>query len=150
KRGSGNVMFTTDPQELPRLFTEDTKSVARSTFIENDPETQPNGIPGESLPDAAWWGNWRQQTFPSGGGYSLSYLKPRATIAVTSRDEYAAPWSAFWYHGLGRAAAITLEVDGKHSGAFGSWEAYNEFVITHARWLLGSDDPADVYVRLQQ
>ncbi len=146
KRGSGNIMFTTDPAELPRLFTEDTMSVARSSFIEKDPETQPNGISGSPLADAQLLGNLNLGAFPTVDGYNLSYLKPDATAAVISSDEYAAPWAAFWYRGLGRVAAVTLEVDGEFSGQFGQWDSYDDFLITHARWLLGGDDPDDVFV----
>src|SRR5690606_18551315 len=69
-----------------------------------------------------------------------------ATAAVISSDEYAAPWAAFWYRGLGRAAAITLEVDGQFSGQFGRWDSYEDFLVTHARWLLGGEDPDEVFV----
>jgi Mg-chelatase subunit ChlD len=144
--GSGNIMFTTDPQELPRLFTEDTMSVARSSFIEKDPEVQPEGIPGAPLADALLLGNLDLGGFPTTDGYNLSYLKPDATAAVISSDEYAAPWAAFWYRGLGRAAAITLEVDGRFSGQFGRWDSYEDFLVTHARWLLGGEDPGEVFV----
>lgn len=150
KLGGGNVMFTSDAQELPRLFTQDTMSVARSTFIENDPETQPDGIPGELLPDARLMGELDAGRFPNAGGYNLSYLKPDATMAVVSRDEYTAPWSAFWYRGLGRVAALTLEVDGKHTGRFLDWDGYADFLITHVRWLLGGERPDDVFVDLRR
>ncbi|MCA9075121.1 MAG: VWA domain-containing protein [Planctomycetaceae bacterium] len=149
-RGSGNIMFTTDPSELPRLFTEDTMSVARSSFIEKDPETQPNGIDGTPLADAQLLGNLPLGAFPTVDGYNLSYLKPDATAAVISADEYAAPWAAFWYRGLGRVAAVTLEVDGQYSGRFGRWDSYDDFLITHARWLLGGDDPDDVFVDIDR
>jgi Mg-chelatase subunit ChlD len=146
KRGGGNIMFTEDAEELPRLFTEDTMSIARSSFIEADPATQPGGIGGELLADGRLLGNLGQGTFPTVGGYNLSYLKPDATSAVTSTDEYLAPWAAFWYRGLGRAAAITLEVDGEYSGGFGNWDHYDDFLITHARWLLGGEPPDEVFV----
>lgn len=149
-RGGGNVMFTEDPEELPRLFTEDTMSVARSSFIEADPETQPGGIGGELLPDGRLLGNLGQGDFPLVDGYNLSYLKPDATSAVTSTDEYAAPWAAFWYRGLGRVAAITLEVDGEFSGNFGTWEHYDDFLITHARWLLGGEPPDEVFIDIER
>ncbi|HSG69032.1 MAG TPA: VWA domain-containing protein, partial [Planctomycetaceae bacterium] len=149
KLGSGNIMFTEDPEELPRLFAEDTMSVARSTFITPD-ETQPNGIPGAILPDALLLGELGSGAFPGVGGYNLSYLKPKATSAVISQDEYQAPLSAFWYRGVGRAAALCLEVDGQHSGQFGRWENYEDFLITHARWLLGGNNPNDVFVNIER
>jgi Mg-chelatase subunit ChlD len=164
-RGRGNIMFTDDAEELPRLFTEDTMSVARSSFIEKDPTTQPDGIPGALLPDSRLMGNLLGTTpgvpdagsvrdaarsFPPADGYNLSYLKPEATAAVVSQDEYAAPFAAFWNKGLGRAAAITLEVDGNYSGAFGRWDHYDDFLITHVRWLLGGNDPGDVFVDIDR
>lgn len=151
--GKGNILFTEDAKELPRLFTEDTMSVARSSFIEKDPMTQPDGIPGAMLPNARLMGDLLdigREGFPGVDGYNLSYLKPDATVAVQSADEYSAPWSAFWYRGLGRVAAVTLEVDGQFSGPFGRWARYDDFLITHGRWLLGIDSPPDAYIDLRR
>lgn len=146
KLGKGNIMFTEDAEELPRLFTQDTMSVARSSFVKKDPSAQPAGIPGTIAPSAQLMGEYVSGKFPNADGYNLSYLKPEATLGVVSQDEYAAPWSSFWYRGLGRVAAITLEVDGQHSGPFGKWEDYADFCVTHGRWLLGTDDPDNVYL----
>lgn len=150
KLGKGNIMFTEDAEELPRLFTEDTLSVARSSFVKKDPETQPGGIPAEITAGAQLMGEVISGRFPATDGYNLSYLKPDATLGVVSQDEYAAPWSAFWYRGLGRVAAVTLEVDGQYSGDFGRWDEYADFAITHARWLLGGSSPDDVYLKLER
>jgi Mg-chelatase subunit ChlD len=150
KLGRGNIMFTDDAEELPRLFTQDTMSVARSSFIKKDAANQPAGIPGQVLPSALLMGEFAAGKFPNVDGYNLSYLKPDATLGVVSQDEYAAPWSAFWYRGLGRAAAITVEVDGQYSGAFGQWDEYSDFAITHARWLLGGDASDDVYLKMER
>lgn len=148
KLGGGNVMFTSDAEELPRLFTQDTMSIARSTFVKKE-ETQPAGIPGVMVPESRLLGELGSGAFPAIDGYNLSYLKPDATAAVISQDEYNAPWSAFWYRGLGRVAALTMEVDGQYSGQFGTWEGYSDFLITHARWLLGGDNPNQLFVDIQ-
>ena len=149
KLGHGNIMFTTDAEELPRLFTEDTMSIARSSFVKKDEKTQANGISGKLLADARLMGELKPGSFPNVDGYNLSYLKPNAKMGVVSQDEYAAPWSAFWYLGLGRAAAVTLEVDGAYSGQFGRWESYSDFLVTHARWLLGGDQPDAAYLKVE-
>jgi uncharacterized membrane protein len=150
KLGSGNIMFTSDAEELPRLFAQDTMSIARNTFIERDPDSQPAGIPGTRVPDALLMGNLGSGSFPHAGGYNLSYLRPEATAAVLSQDEYQAPWSAFWFRGLGRVAAISLEVDGSFSGEFGTWDQYENFLVTHVRWLLGGGDTNDVFIKVEQ
>jgi Mg-chelatase subunit ChlD len=149
KRGGGNILFTEDAQELPRLFTQDTMSIARNTFIKRSDE-QPNGIPGRILPQSQLLGELGSGSFPAVNGYNLSYLKPDATAAVVSQDEFLAPWSSFWYRGLGRVSALTLEVDGRFSGGFGRWEGYEDFLITHTRWLLGGSNPNDVFVTLER
>jgi len=150
--GKGNVLFTDDAEELPRLFTQDTMSVARNTFLTaGDGQTLPGKLVPESrLLGPLFEGNGGEGTLPDVGGYNLSYLKPDATLAAVSRDEYAAPWSAFWFRGLGRAAALTFEADGPHTGPIGSWERYDEFFATHARWLLGGDEADAAFVTAER
>jgi len=150
KLGGGNIMFTSDAEELPRLFAQDTMSIARNTFVESDPDSQPDGIPGTRVPDALLMGNLGNGPFPTAGGYNLSYLRPEATAAVLSGDEYQAPWSSFWYRGLGRVSALSLEVDGSFSGQFGTWEQYEDFLVTHVRWLLGGGNSNEVFVKVEQ
>ncbi len=108
------------------------------------------GIPGKLLPDALLMGDLGRGAFPPTKGYNLSYLKPDATGAVISTDEYNAPWLAFWYRGLGRVAALSIEVDGPNSGPFASWDNYADFLVTQTRWLLNSASPDDVFVTMQQ
>lgn len=145
--GKGNIMFTDDAQELPRLFTQDTMSVARNTFLTGG---EGQTLPGHLVPDSRLMGELGEGRLPDVGGYNLSYLKPDATLAAASRDEYAAPWSAFWYRGLGRAAAVTFEADGPYTGPIGSWEGYDDFFVTHARWLLAGDKPGEAFVTAER
>lgn len=147
--GGGNILFTDDPQELPRLFTQDTMSVARNTFLTAGDE-YPQGFPGRLLPDIRLLGGFEPRGFPPVGGYNLTYLKPDATAGVVSQDEYSAPWSAFWYRGLGRVAALTVEVDGPFSGPFARWEHYEDFLITHARWLTGGGSTNAAFVDVER
>lgn len=150
KLGGGNIMFSNDPEELPRLFTQDTMSIARNTFIKHDKEVHPaDGIHGKILGDARLMGDFGSSAFPPTLGYNLSYLKPEATGAVISTDEYNAPWLAFWYRGLGRVAALSIEVDGPNTGPFKSWDDYADFLVTQTRWLLNSASPDDVFVTTQ-
>lgn len=150
QRGGGNVLFTNDPQELPRLFTEDTMSVARSTFVEANPETQPEGIFGELLPSSRLLGDLGTGTIPPVLGYNLCYLRPQATRIVTTQDEYTAPLSAAWHHELGRVVALTLEVDGEFSGRFGTWDAYADFLVTHVRWLIATESTNDAFLSVRR
>ena len=80
-------------------------------------------------------------------GYNLSYLKPDATAAAYSGDEYAAPLVAFWQRGLGRAAAVSFPLGGEFSQRARAWPQYGDFLQTLARWLMGSDVPAGLALR---
>ena len=149
KVGGGNVMFASDARDLPRLFAQDTINVARNTFIRKT-DKQPAGIPGRRRSGPHLVGDLGDRPFPNVDGYNLSYLRKEAQVAVVSYDEYRAPWSAFWNRGLGRSAAITWEVGGKFTGNFARWPSARGFLLTHARWLLGGDDPRNIFVRLDR
>lgn len=149
-RGEGTIMFTNDARELPRLFTEDTMNAAQSSFVTADPRTQPGGIPGQPVSTIQLIGNLDFESFPSAGGYNLSYLRPDAMLGVVSNDKYNAPWSAFRFRETGRTVALTLEVDGEHTGQFGRWDEYANFLVTHARWLLSGEDSEGVFVDIDQ
>lgn len=71
-------------------------------------------------------------------------------MGLRSEDDYQAPWLAFWYRGIGRAVALTIEVDGKYSGQFANWEDYEDFLITPSRWILGGEENQNFFVDVQQ
>lgn len=150
--GGGNAMFTSDARDLPRLFTQDAMNVARNTFLRKDDE-HPDGFAARRLKGPFLVGDLGDGPFPNVDGYNLTYLRTRAhtaQAAVVSGDEYKAPWTAFWHRGLGRVAALPIEVDGKHTGAFGEWPQAPDFLLTHARWLLGGDDPRRLFVEIER
>lgn len=149
-RGNGNINFTNDPLDLPRLFTQDTMSMTRNMFLTKATEDRLDGFPGKVLPDVRLLGDLGVGDVPSVDGYNLTFLKPDATQGAVSLDDNNAPFSAFWYRGLGRVAAITLELDGQYSGQLSNWDQYESFVLTHARWLLGDEEAQDVFVSMQQ
>ena len=150
KRGNGTCAFSTDPLDLPRLFTQDTMNVTRNMFLTKESEEAPLGFSGSVVPGIQLLGAMPTNSFPSVDGYNLTFLKSDATQGIISVDENQAPFSAFWYRGLGRVVAIPLELDGEFSGQMGTWTGYEDFVISHARWILGEKGTPDVYVSLVQ
>ncbi|MFO0878548.1 MAG: VWA domain-containing protein [Gemmataceae bacterium] len=136
KRGKGRVFFTDKPEELPRLFAQDTFVVARNTFLEEPVKIR--HMPGlttmmeQSLPSPAGLGL---------GGYNLCYLRPGATIGTITLDEYKAPVVASWRAGSGRVVCYTGEADGKFAGAMAQWEHAGEYFTSLARWVAGAANP---------
>ena len=134
RRGGGECYFSNDPDEIPRIFAQDTFTIARSTFI--DEPTPFAFTAGYSL-----LGTPPVATPPSLGGYNLCYLRPQANLAAVTGDEYKAPVVASWNAGNGRVLCYLGEADGKYSGDFAKWNQAGEFYATLARWVAGKHQP---------
>ncbi len=140
KRGNGRIFFNQDANELPALFAQETVAVARSTFIEEPVAVK--GTPGW-LEMAAGAIDW----LPQVDGYNLSYLRPGASQALVSGDDYAAPMLAFWQRGAGRAASVSFPLGGDFSQLTRDWPGYGGFVRSLARWLMGEAIPPGLGLR---
>ncbi len=140
KRGNGRSYFDPNPEELPTIFAQETVAVARSAFLKDPVDVQPaSGWAEVAAQPLAW--------LPTVDGYNLSYLKPDATAALFSRDEYQAPLVAFWQRGVGRAAAVTFPLGGDFSQRVRAWSAFGDFSRTLVRWLLGQETPPGLGLR---
>lgn len=132
-RGGGDCYFSSNPDEIPRIFAQDTFTIARSTFVD---QASPFSITaGYSLLGMPPTG-----TPPSLGGYNLCYLRPEANLAAVTHDEYKAPVVASWNAGNGRVLCYLGEADGKYSGNFAKWDQAGEFYSTLARWAAGKHE----------
>jgi len=149
KRGKGRVMFTQDARDLPRLFSQDTMKLTRNMFLRKN-SSHPRGFSAKRVGGPHLIGNLGRGAFPRSDGYNMSYIKPDAFPTVISDDEFKAPWSAYWYRGLGRVAAITIEVEGLYAGEFAKWAQYSSFLGVHARWLMGTGNPLDVFMESER
>ena len=128
RRGNGTIMFTTDPNALPRIFCQDAIRVARKTFVEEK-------VGARVTPAIAQFGRLGVKTFPSFLGYNLCYPKEEAAQAVITTDENTAPVLSAWQRGLGRVAALTCEADGAYSGELGAWPEYKPFFSSLVKWV---------------
>jgi len=131
KRGNGEVYFTSDPTELPRLFAQDTFTVARSTFVEEL-------TPFSFTPDMRSITDKMNAVVPPGvGGYNLTYARPQADLGAVTGDDYKAPVVAKWYAGSGRVLCYTGEVDGEFARPMADWDQVGHFYSSLARWTAG-------------
>ena len=134
KRGGGDCYFSDNPDEIPRLFAQDTFTVARSTFV--DTPAAFSFTAGYSL-----LGAQPVVAPPLLGGYNLCYIRPQANLAAVTGDEFAAPVVASWNAGNGRVLCFMGEADGKFGGDFAKWNQAGEFYATLARWVAGKRRP---------
>lgn len=136
--GRGEVYFTTDPADLPRLFAQDTLTIARATFVEEPTATA-------VLPDLFGLGELALDGFPRLAGYNLTYLRPSGVAGVATTDDYRAPVFAFAYQGIGRTAALCAQIGGTYGQALARWDGFGGFAVTVVRWLVGQEPPTDVF-----
>jgi hypothetical protein len=140
--GKGRIFFNANPSDLPALFAQETVAVARSAFLDE---------PVKILPTAGWL-QLAAKPIPwpdSVDGYNLSYLKPDATAAAFSGDEYKAPLVAFWQRGAGRVATVSFPLGGDFSEKVRGWDKYGDFAQTLARWISGNELPPGLGLRVQ-
>ncbi|MEM1059332.1 MAG: VWA domain-containing protein [Verrucomicrobiota bacterium] len=139
-RGNGRIFFNDNAGDLPTIFAQETVAIARSAFID-----EPVGM----KPTASWL-QLAARPFawpPEVDGYNLSYLRPEASSAANTTDEYNAPLIAFWQRGAGRAAAVSFPLGGKHSALIRAWPQYGDFVQTMGRWVIGNELPPGIGIR---
>ena len=140
KRGGGRIFFSNDPTTIPNLFAQETVAVARSAFITDPVGTTSTNRWSEIAEQSMKWPN-------SVDGYNLSYLKPNATAALLTNDEYNAPLIAFWQRGLGRSSALSFPVSGGHSQTVRAWSDFKVLFKTLSRWLIGSSLPQGIGIK---
>ncbi len=132
--GGGECYFSDNPDEIPRIFAQDTFTIARSTFVD-----QPT--PFQTTAGYSLLGAQLNSAPPQLGGYNLCYIRPTANLAAITSDEYKAPVVASWNAGNGRVLCYLGEADGKYSGDFAKWNQAGEFYATLARWVAGKHEP---------
>ncbi|MDR0610316.1 MAG: VWA domain-containing protein [Planctomycetaceae bacterium] len=130
KVGGGNIYFTEQANDLPRLFALDTFTISRSTFLEEPAPFHFTGgittLTGTTLTAP-----------PTLGGYNLCYAKPGALISAVTDDDYKAPVIASWQAGLGRVLCYTGQVDGSYTGQMADWQDYPSMLVSLGRWTAG-------------
>lgn len=126
-RGNGRIYFAEDVTSLPRIFSQETIAVARSTFVEETVDTKLGS-------DLAQLGKLPVADVPRIGGYNLTYVKPQASVGLRTGDGNEAPVAAFWPRGAGRVAALTAEVDGAYTGPFRGWGGQRALLTQLVKW----------------
>jgi uncharacterized membrane protein len=140
KLGKGRMFFSDNPVDLPKIFQQETVTIARSAFLREPFPVRPTGRWLEISPKAIDWP-------ASLDGYNLSYARPDATVSLASGDEYLAPLVAHARRGLGRTMAISFPITGEASAATRNWPAGADFLQTCLRFLIGPQLPPGIALR---
>ncbi|MEO8616085.1 MAG: VWA domain-containing protein [Luteolibacter sp.] len=140
KLGNGRIFFSNEPMDIPKIFAQETVTIARSAFIKDPVGAQATGRWSEISPKPTDW-------FKQVDGYNLSYAREDATVSLVSTDEYLAPLVAHSRRGLGRSAAVSFPLGGGFSESLRTWPGYGDFLQTMGRFLMGQDTPPGIALR---
>ena len=140
KRGNGRIFFSDQPMDIPKIFAQETVTIARSAFIKDPVGVQATGRWAEISPKPIDW-------FKQVDGYNLSYAREDATVSLVTTDEYVAPLVAHARRGLGRSAAVSFPLGGEFSETVRNWPGYGDFLQTLGRFLMGEDTPPGIALR---
>ncbi len=140
KLGNGRMFFSNQPMDIPKIFAQETVTIARSAFIKDPVGAQATGRWSEISPKPVDW-------FKQVDGYNLSYAREDATVSLVSTDEYLAPLVAHARRGLGRSAAVSFPLGGGFSETARNWPGYGDFLQTLGRFLMGDDTPPGIALR---
>ncbi|MEO5716913.1 MAG: VWA domain-containing protein [Luteolibacter sp.] len=140
KLGNGRIFFSNEPMDIPKIFAQETVTIARSAFIKDPVGAQATGRWSEISPKPVDW-------FKQVDGYNLSYAREDATVSLVSTDEYLAPLVAHGRRGLGRSMAVSFPLGGEFSETARTWPGYGDFLQTTGRFLMGQDTPPGIALR---
>ncbi|MGA0369090.1 MAG: VWA domain-containing protein, partial [Kiritimatiellia bacterium] len=141
--GQGRLFFNQDAATLPAVFAQETVSVSRSAFLEDQTAAEPLAGWQELAAGALDWP-------PQVDGYNLSYLREGAAESLRTLDRYAAPLLAHWQRGAGRVVAVSMPLGGPFSQGMRDWSEYGDFVRTLSRWSMRGEMPSGLALRLHR
>ena len=136
EKGGGRVVFAIEPDDIPRLFAQETMVVARSSWVDQRVRLQAqNGVATVLGPAAIPAGAW-----PEVPGCNLSWPRPRAQVLALAPADPTVPAVAAWRCGAGRSAWIGLDCDDEAAPELRAWPGYSPLLAGLARWCAGAGD----------
>jgi hypothetical protein len=116
--GKGRFYHTTDPQDVPQIFTKETMTASKSSLIEEP--FLPQVLRDEQVIRGIDWKN-----APFLFGYIVTTPKPTAGVALLT--ERGDPLLASWRFGLGKSAAFMSDAKSKWAADWVRWPGYGQF-----------------------
>ncbi len=136
EKGGGRVVFAIEPDDIPRLFAQETMVVARSSWVDQRVRLQAqNGVVTVLGPAAIPAGAW-----PEVPGCNLAWPRPRAQVLALAPADPTVPAVAAWRCGAGRSAWIGLDCDDAEAPELRAWPGYSPLLAGLARWCAGAGD----------
>ncbi len=121
--GQGRYYYTEKPEDIPNIFTGETKIVARKIITEQ--VLQP------SVTDSTEILQGIEPDLPVIHGQVVTYPKPGADVPIRTVE---GPLLATWRYGLGRSVAFASDLSGRWGREWLQWEHYGQFLSQMVKW----------------
>jgi Mg-chelatase subunit ChlD len=138
--GKGRYYFTDDPASIPRIFTKEAFTTARS-FVVEEPF-----VPRVVVPHPVLRGSGG--ALPALDGYVASTAKADAEVVLQSHREE--PVLAFRRFGLGRTGALTTDLGQRWSASWLSSDPARTVLAQSVRWLSRRADSERLQVTMER
>ena len=122
--GKGRAYYTDDPDNIPKIFTGETRIITRKIITEKRMQ------PRITLQDEILQGI-EDPALPPVYGQVVTYPKPGARVLVETEQ---GPLLAAWQYGLGRSIAFTSDLSNRWGKDWIGWEHYGRFTSQMVKW----------------
>ncbi len=137
-QGNGRFYWTPDPYSIPRIFSKETSTVARTQFVEEP--FRPRLV---KKTQAVRGITFTQPLL----GYVSTKAKQGAEVILVS--EYGEPILARWRRGLGKTAVFTSDVKNRWGVQWVRWGQFPKFWAQVLRDLMRTDSQRTLPVELE-
>lgn len=140
--GGGRFYVANSPSALPRIFTSETRRVARPVVYENSSGFQAEiALSHEMLRGVS--------ELPSITGLVRTSAKDSPLVEVSlvsAKPESRTPVLASWTYGLGKAVALTTDAGARWARSWLAWPEYGRFFSQVVRWALRPGEDEERYI----
>lgn len=125
--GRGRFYYTEDFMQIPRIFLEETKTIAKTNIVEK--KIRPTLLKKGDLLEGL-----NLQRIPDLAGYNSALPKPTSEVFMTAdRNE---PLLVRWRFGLGRVSVLATDSGGKWATKWRNWNQYGPLMTKLVRGTL--------------
>ncbi len=122
--GGGRAYYTDDPNNIPKIFTSETKVISKKSITEKS--MQPDiKLSGEMLQGLL------KESLPAIYGQVITYPKPESRLLIETE---LGPLLAAWQYGLGRSVAYTSDLSNRWGKDWVKWKHFGQFTSQMVKW----------------
>mgnify|MGYP001827910734 CR=1 FL=1 len=129
--GLGRSYYTDDPNNIPRIFTGETKIISKKTITEKtlQPVVKSSNEILQGLANVK---------LPAIYGQVLTYPKPGSELLIETAQ---GPLLVAWQYGLGRSVAFTSDLSNRWGKDWIKWTHYGKFTSQLVKWAQRKETP---------